>query len=58
MAEKNFHLLSSKLFQETSLHIAVRQQDLETVRMLLGQGVDTNIKDKNGVNKTSLLMVD
>ena len=58
MAEKSFHLLSSKLFQETSLHIAVRQQDLETVRMLLDQGVDTNIKDKNGVNKTSLLMVD
>ena len=40
------------MFQETPLHIAVRQRDLETVRTLLGQGVDTNIKDKDGVNKT------
>jgi len=42
-------LHSSKLFQETPLHIAVGKGDLETVRRLLGQGVDANIKDKDGV---------
>lgn len=40
------------------MHIAVRQGDVNTVKTLLGQGADPNVKDEDGVSETVLLMVD
>ena len=53
VADKSFRdwwfILSSNLFQQTLLHIAVGKGDVNIVRTLLGQEVDTNIKDGDGV---------
>ena len=36
-------------FQGNSIHEAARQGDLDTVRCLVGEGMDVNIKDDDGV---------
>ena len=41
--------------QMTPLHMAVYRNNLGTVRSLVDQGADTNIKDGNGVSKTVIL---
>ena len=41
------HLLN--LFQRTPLHNAAEQGDVDTLKNLLDQGMNINIKDKDGV---------
>ena len=42
--------------QMTPLHIAVEGKHLGTVKYLVGQRADTNIKDYNGVSTTTVLL--
>ena len=44
-------MLSYILFQESALHIAAQNGDLNWVQSLVDGGTDINIKDKNGVSK-------
>ena len=40
------------------LHWAVKRSQFDTVKYLVGQGVDTNVKDGNGVSKKTVRTVD
>ena len=42
--------------QMTPLHMAVEGKHLGTVKYLVGQGADTNVKDDNGVSNASVLL--
>ena len=45
-------------FQQTTLHVAARQGDVNKVTSLADTGADTNIKDINGASNTILLDID
>ena len=40
----------------TPLHMAVNRNNFGTVKSLVDQGADTNIKDSNGVSNTVILL--
>ena len=42
--------------QLTPLHMAVEGKHLGTVKYLVGQGADTNVKDGNGVSTTTVVL--
>ena len=44
-------------YQQTPLHVAASKGRDYTVECLVEKGADINIKDKNGVNETILLMI-
>ena len=44
-------------YQQTPLHVAASKGRDYTVECLVKKGADINIKDKNGVCKTILLMI-
>ena len=43
-------------FQQTSLHVAAQQGDVNKVKTLADTGADTNAKDKNGASETIMLV--
>ena len=45
-------------FQQTPLHVAARQGDVNKMKTLADNGADTNAKDKNGASEIILLVID
>ena len=43
-------------YQMTPLHMAVEKSHSNIVKYLVGQEVDTNVKDGNGVSKKTVLL--
>ena len=49
-------LFSFSLRQETPLHVAAREGNMDAAQFLIRNGADVNIKDKDGVGRLVLLI--
>lgn len=56
--DPNGLLMAIDSHQMTPLHMAVEGKHLDTVKYLVGQGADTNVKDNYGVSKETVATVD